>query len=481
MEKVMNLNPTQILNEIDEHYRTDIEPVLKDYIRIPNKSPLFDPKWESHGHMQRAAELLANWCKRQKVQGLAVEILQIPRRTPVLFLTIPGQVEGTVLLYGHFDKQPEFTGWEDGLSPWEPVVRDGKLYGRGGADDGYAVFSSLLSIAVLQKHKIPHATCHILIEGSEESGSIDLPAYVEFLGDRLGEPDLVVCLDAECANYDQFWLTTSLRGNMVGTLRVSVLSEGVHSGMATGIAPSSVRILRALLERVEHATTGDIAIESLYSPIPPKRVEEAQQTAKVLGGSVAGKLPFLEGVEAVSDNPTELLLNSTWKPTLAVTGAEGLPPLLSAGNVLLPEVAVKLSLRLPPTLDAKAAAAAVKSVIETDPPYQAKVEFKVESSLAGWHAPALAPWLQDALQEGSSAYFGKPAMMMGTGGSIPFIGMLGERYPRTQFLVTGILGPHSNAHGPNEFLHLDAVRKLTGCVVTVLARHGQQAKAAQAA
>jgi len=470
----MKINAQQMLHEIDDHYRNDIEPVLKDYIRIPNKSPLFDPQWEANGHMHRAADLLASWCKRQKVKGLTVEILQLPQRTPVLFVTIPGQVPGNVLLYGHFDKQPEFTGWDEGLSPWEPVVKDGKLYGRGGADDGYAIFSSLLSISLLQKHNIPHATCHILIEGSEESGSVDLPAYVEHLGARLGEPDLVVCLDAECANYDQFWLTTSLRGNMVGTLRVSVLREGVHSGMATGIAPSSVRILRALLERVEHALTGDIAIESLYSPIPPQRVEEAQQAAAVLKGSVAGKLPFLEGVEAISDNPTELLLNSTWKPTLAVTGAEGLPPLLSAGNVLLPEVAVKLSLRLPPTLDAEAAAVAVKTALETDPPYNAHVSFNVESSLAGWHAPALSPWLKEALDDGSQAFFGAPAMMMGTGGSIPFIGMLGRRYPQTQFLVTGVLGPHSNAHGPNEFLHLDAVRKLTGCVVTVLAHHGQR-------
>jgi acetylornithine deacetylase/succinyl-diaminopimelate desuccinylase-like protein len=424
--------------------------------------------------MQKAAELLASWAKKQSIQGLTVEILTLPQRTPVIFMTIPGQCSGNVLLYGHYDKQPEFTGWEEGLSPWEPVVRDGKLYGRGGADDGYAIFSSLLSISLLQKHKIPHATCHVLIEGSEESGSIDLPAYVEHLGSRLGEPDLVVCLDAECANYDQFWLTTSLRGNLVGTLKVGVLSEGVHSGMATGIAPSAVRVLRHLLDRVENSLTGDITVESLYSPIPSQRVDEARQAASVLKGSVAGKLPFLEGVEAVSDNPAELLLNSTWKPTLAITGASGLPPIGSAGNVLLPEVAVKLSLRLPPTLDADTAATELKKILEAHPPYQAHVEFSVDSSLGGWHAPALTPWLLDALNEGSSAFFGQPAMMMGTGGSIPFIGMLGRRYPKTQFLVTGILGPHSNAHGPNEFLHLEAVRKLTGCVVHVLAKHGEQ-------
>lgn len=476
----MKLDNTKILAEIDSHYHNDIEHVLKDYIRIPNKSPLFDPQWEQNGHMFKAASLLQDWCKRQPVQGLSIEILQLAGRTPVLFLTVTGSAPGNVLLYGHFDKQPEFTGWEPGLGPWEPVVRDGKLYGRGGADDGYAIFSSLLSILLLQKNKIPHATCHILIEGSEESGSVDLPFYVEHLGERLGQPDLVVCLDAECANYDQFWLTTSLRGNMVGTLTVGVLKEGVHSGMATGIAPSAVRVLRNLLDRIENSLTGDIVVESLYSPIPSQRIDEAAQAASVLKGAVAGKLPFLDGVEAISDNPTELLLNSTWKPTLAITGADGLPPLVSAGNVLLPAVSVKLSLRLPPTLDAQQAAIEVKALLERDPPYGAKVSFKVESSLSGWHAPSLAPWLSDALQEGSLAHFGQPAMMMGTGGSIPFIGMLGRRYPQTQFLVTGVLGPHSNAHGPNEFLHLAAVRKLTGCVITVLARHAEQASATSA-
>ncbi|MBS0396220.1 MAG: peptidase dimerization domain-containing protein, partial [Proteobacteria bacterium] len=182
-------------------------------------------------------------------------------------------------------------------------------------------------------------------------------------------------------------------------------------------------------------------------------------------------MPFVAGVRPVSDDPTELLLNSTWKPTLTITGAEGLPPLGSAGNVLLPRVAFKLSLRLPPTLDAAAAAAHVKAALERDPPYGARVRFEVGSSLGGWNAPQLAPWLEHAVQAGSQAFFGRPALAMGTGGSIPFIGMLAARYPATQFLITGVLGPQSNAHGPNEFLHLGCVRRVTGCVAGVLAAH----------
>ncbi|HXQ64265.1 MAG TPA: M20/M25/M40 family metallo-hydrolase [Steroidobacteraceae bacterium] len=456
---------------IDSEWTDSIVPCLESYIRVPNKSPVFDPDWQAHGHMERAAALLVDWCRKQQIAGLKVEVIRLPARTPLLFLEVPGSAPGEVLLYGHFDKQPEFTGWDSGLDPWTPVIRDGRLYGRGGADDGYAVFSSLLAIRTLQEQRLPHARCVILIEGSEESGSPDLPAYVEHLGSRLGTPDLVICLDAECGNYDQFWLTTSLRGNLVGTLAVDVLTEGVHSGMATGIAASPFRILRALLDRIEDIHTGDVALEELHVATPPGRIAEARAAAAVLGDTVAGKMPFVRGAQPVSNDPTELLLNSTWKPTLAVTGAEGLPVLGSAGNVLLPRIALKLSLRLPPTLDAAAAAARVRAALERQPPYRARVCFEVDSSLGGWDAPPLAPWLERAVQSASQAFFGRPALAMGTGGSIPFIGMLARRYPATQFLVTGVLGPSSNAHGPNEFLHLAAVRKITGCVAAVLAAH----------
>jgi acetylornithine deacetylase/succinyl-diaminopimelate desuccinylase-like protein len=457
--------------EIDRHWRETIEPSLEAYIRVPNKSPMFDAEWEAHGHMDRAAKILLDWCRTRPIRGLRVELVRLPGRTPVIFAEVPGTAPGEVLLYGHFDKQPEFTGWAPGLDPWTPVVRDGRLYGRGGADDGYALFASLLAIETLQAQGIPHARCAILIEGSEESGSIDLPAYVEHLGARLGSPDLVICLDAECGSYEQFWLTTSLRGNLVGTLSVEVLTEGVHSGMGTGIAAAPFRIARGLLDRLENVHTGDLALEELHVRTPPHRITEARAAAAALGASVAGKMPWAAGVRPVSDDATELLLNSTWKPTLTVTGADGLPALANAGNVLLPRLALKLSLRLPPTLDAVAAAARVKAALERDPPYGARVRFEVGSSLAGWDAPPLAPWLERAIGDASQAYFGRPALAMGTGGSIPFIGMLAARYPATQFLVTGVLGPQSNAHGPNEFLHLDCVRRVNGCVALVLERH----------
>ena len=456
---------------IDGLWDESIIPCLEDYIRIPNKSPLFDPDWEQHGHMDKAAELLADWCRKQPVKGMKVQVVRAKGRTPLIFCEIDG-TGGTVLMYGHLDKQPEFTGWSPGLGPWQPVIRDGRLYGRGGADDGYAVFSSLAAIQALQEQGVAHARCVVLIEGCEESGSFDLPHYVDALKDRIGTPDLVVCLDAECGSFDQLWCTTSLRGNLVGTLSVQVLTEGVHSGSGTGVAPSTFRILRTLLSRLENETTGDLLIDELYASVPEERRVQAQAAAEMLGDLTYSKMPFVRGAQPVSNVPFELLLNNTWRPSLTVTGADGLPALKDAGNVLLPRVDVKLSLRLAPTTDPSAAAVAVKNVLEAEPPYGAKVSFDISSSLGGWDAPTLQPWLGESMQRASRGAFGRDVMYMGTGGSIPFIAMLGERFPGTQFLVTGVLGPNANAHGPNEFLHLDCVRKLTLCVASILADHG---------
>ena len=443
------------------------------YVRIPNKSPMFDREWERNGHMEAAINLMARWCREQPVPGMRVEIRRLQGRTPLLFVDVPGELPGCVLLYGHLDKQPEFTGWHTGLGPWEPVMREGKLYGRGGADDGYAVFSSLTAIAALKARKIPLARCVLLIEACEESGSVDLPAHLDALGEEIAEPSLVICLDAECGNYEQVWCTTSLRGNMIGTLRVRVLNEGVHSGMGTGIAPTPFRIIEQLIGRLENPVTGDILLEELQSAIPKDRRLQIQAAAQVLGGSVAGKLPFAPGVRPLSNDPVELLINSTWRPTLAVTGADGLPSLGSAGNVLMPELSLKLSLRLAPTTDAERAAEAVRHTLERDPPYGAEVRLEDVSSTAGWNAPAFASWLDESISRASRQVYGREAVHIGCGGSIPFMAMLGERFPRTQFFITGVLGPQSNAHGPNEFLHVEYAKKLTACVSLVLADHAR--------
>ena len=458
---------------IDRVWDDSIVERIGQYVRIPNKSPMFDPQWEQHGHMEAAVELMAEWCKAQPIPGMRVAVQRLSGKTPLLFIEIPGERPGCALLYGHLDKQPEFTGWLAGLGPWEPVLRDGKLYGRGSADDGYAVFSSLTAIAALKAQKVPLPRCVVLIEASEESGSVDLPAHLQALGDKLGDPSLVVCLDAECGNYDQLWCTTSLRGNLTGTLRVRVLNEGVHSGMGTGIAPTPFRIVEQLLARLENPVTGELLLEELHVPIPKDRRAQIGAAAGVLGGSVAGKMPFASGVQPISNDPVELLINNSWRATLAVTGAEGLPPVVSAGNVLLPELAFKLSLRLPPTVDAGRAVEAVRRLLEADPPYGAQVRFESGGGADGWNAPAFAPWLEESIASASRRVFGKEGVHLGCGGTIPFMGMLGKQFPRTQFFITGVLGPQSNAHGPNEFLHIGYAKQLTACVSLVLADHAR--------
>ena len=448
-----------------------IIPEISEYIKVPNKSPHFDPDWEKHGHMEKAVQMLEAWCKTQPIKGMTMEIVRLEGRTPLLFIDIPGQSDDVVLLYGHYDKQPEFSGWDEDLDPWTPVIKDGKLYGRGGADDGYAVFGSLTAIRALQEQGIPHAHCVVIVEGCEESGSFDLPYYIDLLEDRIGSPDLVVCLDAECGNYEQLWCTTSLRGNLTGTLRVDVLTEGVHSGTASGVVPSSFRTARQLLSRIEDEDSGQILIEDLHADIPAQRLEQAKLAAETLQSMVYEKFPWAVDKPQPSESYDQLMLNNTWRPTLAVTGQAGMPDLVNAGNVLLPYTVLKLSFRLPPTVDAEMAADVVKKALEADTPPLVKVEFDAESSMAGWNAPEIAPWLEASMQKASEAFFGEPSMYMGTGGTIPFMGMLGERFPEAQFLITGLLGPKSNAHGPNEFLHIETGKRLTCCVAQVLEDH----------
>jgi acetylornithine deacetylase/succinyl-diaminopimelate desuccinylase-like protein len=448
-----------------------IVPALMEYIRIPCKSPAFDPEWQAHGHMDRAIDLIESWCRSRPVEGLAVEVVRLPGRTPVILMEVPGAGDDTVLLYGHLDKQPEMAGWSEGLGPWTPVLRGEKLYGRGGGDDGYAAFCAISAVESLQQQKVPHARCVVLIEACEESGSPDLPHYVDALASRIGSPSLVICLDSGCGNYEQLWGTTSLRGLVNGELSVEVLTEGVHSGMAGGIVPSSFRIARQLLGRIEDELTGLVRPREFHAEVPAERVAQVRAVAAALGEDVAGKYPVVPGMRLTQSDPVELLLNGTWRPSLSITGADGLPSVRDGGNVLRPRTALKLSLRLPPTVDADRAGARLAEILEADPPYGARVTFRAREAGSGWNAPATAPWLAEAIDRASRAYFGRPPMFAGIGGSIPFMAMLGEKYPAAQFFITGLMGPGSNAHGPNEFVHVTMGKKLTASVAQILADH----------
>lgn len=470
-----NFDANQIRDFVGAKWDREIVPQLIDYIRIPNKSPMFDADWVKNGHMDRAVALMEAWAKAQAIPGMQLEVVRLEGRTPLIFIDIPaangGRNDDCVLLYGHLDKQPEMTGWDEGKGPWEPVLEGDRLYGRGGADDGYAIFGSLTAIMALQAQDAAHARCVVLIEACEESGSYDLPAYVDHLAERIGKPSLVVCLDSGCGNYEQLWCTTSLRGLTGGNLTVKVLSEGVHSGDASGVVPSSFRIVRDLLSRIEDEDTGRVLVEGMHVDIPAERKAQAAKVAEVLGEEVFDKFPFLPGMSPMNEDLTELVLNRTWRPALSITGVDGIPPLASAGNVLRPFTSLKLSLRLPPTLDGKRGGELLQEALLKDPPYGAEVSLNLEKASTGWNAPTLAPWLEAAIDQSSREFFGKPAMYMGEGGTIPFMGMLGEKFPGAQFMITGVLGPHSNAHGPNEFLHIPMGKSVTACVARVVAEH----------
>jgi acetylornithine deacetylase/succinyl-diaminopimelate desuccinylase-like protein len=470
-----------------------IVPQLVDYIAVPAKSPMFDPDWARHGHIDRVVQQAADWVTSRRIAGLQLEVIRLTDdagqpRTPLLFFEIPATrpepsaaAAPTVLVYGHLDKQPEFTGWRSDLGPWTPKSEDGRLYGRGGADDGYAVYASVAAVEALQAQGLPHPRIVGLIETCEESGSGDLPHYLDALRDRLGQVSLVICLDSGAGNYDQLWLTTSLRGNVTGTLKVEVLEEGVHSGDASGVVPSSFRILRHLLDRLEDSATGRLLPASLHCEIPASRIEQARATAAILGEEVWKRLPWSCGAESgltlpTTTDPVEVLLNRTWRPTLSVTGAEGLPSIGQAGNVLRPSTAFKLSLRLPPPVDGPAAAGTLKALLEADAPYNARVTFVPDGRVGsegatGWDAPDLSPWLERAMDAASRAHWGAPLGYIGQGGTIPLMNLLQQGFPQAQMMVCGVLGPKSNAHGPNEFLHLGYGQRLTASVAQVLAAH----------
>jgi len=475
------LDSARTLDQVTRQWDADIVRQLTDYIAIPAKSPGFDPQWQQHGFIETVLRNAAQWVEAQKVPGLKLEIVRLPGRTPVLFFEVDGTRAGatqTILMYGHLDKQPEFTGWRSDLGPWTPKYEDGKLYGRGGADDGYAVYASIAAVQALKAQGKPHPRIVGLIETCEESGSYDLLPYVDALRPRLGDVGLVICLDSGAGNYDQLWLTTSLRGLAGGTLKVQILTEGIHSGDASGLVPSSFRIMRQVLDRLEDSKSGRLLPQSFHCEVPADRMEQARATAAILGEEVYKRFPWAHadcGGSTVfalptTTDPVQALINRTWSPTLSVTGAEGFPAMQDAGNVLRPYTAFKLSLRLPPLIDAGQAVQELKTLLEDNAPYQAHVTFEANGAASGWNAPPTTAWFEQALDAASLAHFGAPVGYIGQGGTIPLMNMLSQGFPAAQMMVCGVLGPRSNAHGPNEFLHVPYAKRLTAAVAEVMAR-----------
>ena len=456
--------------DINDFWDVNILPTLTEYIKIPNKSPAFDPDWKQNGYMHDVLELAKKWVEKFQPEGSIIHIDEGDDKTPMIIVEIPGEREGNILMYGHLDKQPEMEGWKDDLGPWTPVFRDNRLYGRGGADDGYALFASLGSILSLKNQgaKLPRIV--VLIEFCEESGSPDLPYYMDKFAETIGDVDLVICLDSGAGNYDQFWSTVSLRGMISCNLKVEVLNEGVHSGNASGMVPSSFRLIRQLISRLEDEVSGEILIPELHADIPNHRYAEAEKMASALNGDF-GSFPWHNATSPMTKNTVDGLIGRTWKPTLSVVGSGGIPSIQNGGNVLRPYTELKLSFRLPPTVNCNIAMDAVDKVLNNDPPNNASVTIDWDEPANGWNAPKLSEWLENAIEDASQSFYSKAAMAMGEGGTIPFMAMLGEQFPAAQFVVTGVLGPNSNAHGPNEFIHIPFAKKLSASIAFILNRY----------
>jgi acetylornithine deacetylase/succinyl-diaminopimelate desuccinylase-like protein len=464
---------------VERAWEDSILTSLSELITIPALSPNFDVSWESAGHLDAAVEHVRRWLVGRGIEGATAEILRLPGRTPVLLFDVPAGPSarpdaGTVLLYGHLDKQPPVGGWSSGLGPWTPVLRDGRLYGRGAADDGYSGYAATAAIEAVQAAGGAHARCLVLLETSEESGSPDLPAYLAEFRPRFGDVSLVVCLDSGGQDYDRLWLTTSLRGMVGTTLTVRVLETGLHSGLASGIVPSSFRIIRQLLDRLEDSATGEILIPELHGEIPEERMAEINAFASAAPGSAAATFPMVPGMRPVSDDDVELMLNNSWRPTLSVVGAAGMPLPDDAGAVLRPETTLRLSFRLPPSASPQAALDAVTKALTTDVPYGAQVILGDSDIGLGWNMPPVPDWLRTALDQASETVFdGNEWRSMLLGGGIPFMGMMAQAYPDARFVVTGALGADSNAHVPDEWLHIAQAKRVTEAVALILDAHAR--------
>ena len=461
------MNSEKLQDSLNQFWDNEITPSLIEYIKVPNKSPAFDPDWEKSGHIDKVLKLAVDWADKHRPEESTLHVKKLPGRTPLILLEIPGEREGNILMYGHLDKQPEMEGWEEGLGPWTPIMRDEKLYGRGGADDGYALFASIGVVKSLKEQHIKLPRIVILIEFCEESGSPDLPYYIDEHKNIIGEVDLVVCLDSGAGNYEQFWSTVSLRGMIACELRADVLTEGVHSGSASGLVPSSFRVLKQLISRIEDEATGKIKIAELHSKIPLHRIKEIEKMVVALNGNPEA-FPWHQDMLPSTEEPIEGMMRRTWKPSLSIVGVDGLPSMKDGGNVLRPFTALKLSFRLPPDIDCHLAMDSVNKILTEDPPYNASISIDWEEPANGWNAPKLARWLENAIQKASETFYGRPALSMGEGGTIPFMAMLGKKFPEAQFVITGVLGPESNAHGPNEFLHIPFAKKLSASIGFIL-------------
>ncbi|MED5398347.1 MAG: M20/M25/M40 family metallo-hydrolase [Candidatus Thermoplasmatota archaeon] len=455
----------------DEIWEQSILPSLSEFIEIKALSPLFEPAWAELGELDATIELFCKWLDEQDLDGMSYETHRIEDKSPVLLVSIDGTGPGEVIFYSHLDKQPSKPElWSEGLHPLKAVRRDPWLYGRGSIDDGYGGYLCVTSVKLLQEAGIPHPRCTFLIETCEESGSFDLPPYLEALSRQLGDPDMIVVLDSGGPDYDHIWMTEALRGLVSGTLSVRVSNEGIHSGTSGGSIPSSFRIQRMLLDRVEDSSTGEVLIPEMHVNISDEIRGKAAALAEVVGDSLWDQLPTVDSLVRVADTTEDMIIGMNWQPTLSIIGADGMPPVQVAGNVLRTNTDLKLSFRIPPGVDSETVLAKAKAILEANPPYGAAVTFTPDSCADGFHAPPMEGKVRDAIHDASMQLTGLPPLASWTGGTIPFMAMMQGKYPNAMFLCTGASGPGNNAHGPDEKMLIPSAKRLTAALsVTVSA------------
>ena len=470
----MSVDLDRLIERADELWEDSIIPSLTEFIAIEALSPGFEPNWKAKGELNSAIKLFSDWLVNQELDGMTYKIHEIEGRTPVLLVTVEGTGPGEVIFYSHLDKQPSREHlWSDGLHPLKAVRRDPWLFGRGALDDGYGGYVCVTALKMLQEQGIPYPRSHFLIETCEESGSYDLPPYLDQLTDELGAPNLIVVLDSGGPDYEHIWVTEALRGLVAGTLSVQVSNEGVHSGMSGGVIPSSFRIQRILLDRVEDSKSGKILVPEMHVAISDKVRKEAEALGGLLGDGIWSQLPVVDDLRPQNEGAAEILLDMNWRPAMSVIGADGIPPTQTAGNVLRTNTDLKLSFRIPPGVRAEEIDIILKDKFEQAPPYGSKVEYIPDAAADGFHAPAMDGKLAEALNRASMHISGLPPMATWVGGTIPFMAMMQEKYPEAQFLCTGTGGPGNNAHGPDEKLHIPSSKRLTAVLSATIAAVSQ--------
>lgn len=467
---------TSVHQYIADAWKGDTLEALKDFIRIPAKSRAFDSDWEKNGFLMKALEGAAAWGRKHFPNGV-FEIEHAPGVTPALFVDIPathGHTGRSAFFYGHFDKQPETVGWDENKGPWTPIVENGRLYGRGTSDDGYSFYAALTAVKALEKADIAHPRIVGIFETDEESGSRDLPYYLQTLAPRIGSPAFLGILDLSLCDYSRIWLTQSLRGVVSFKLTVQVLSSPVHSGICSGLVPSSFAVMRELLDRLEDAKTGRVKLESFWSTMPQRHEKALACEAKLLGDKTWASFPYAGSAQPRTTEPLEAIRRTAWMPSLSILGADGLPSCSQASALLRPSTSLLLSFRIPPYVDAQAALAEAEAVLLANPPSNAVITLTDKRAESGFDSPELAPWLQKAVDGASTALFGASSERIFEGATIGTMGAFRKNFPNSPFLNTGVLGTEEHAHAPNESLHLAYVEKLTEALAGIVAAVPQE-------